>query len=174
MPLDMRLLYIIFILFCASYARPQGTILGKASPPKPPVMFVENGGQIHDQNHKPRKDIVYAGQTGNVSYYIRKNGISYQFSKVQSWREIDGLFSKQKHKIPDTTVIYRLDATWIGSNSEISWAGEETIPGCENFYNSVSPEGLLNVKSYNAVSLQSIYDGIDIRYYSMGGSLKYD
>lgn len=139
-----------------------------------PVNFIENNGQIHDQNHKPRRDIVYAGQTGNVSYYIRKNGISYQFSKVQSWREIDGLFSKQKHKIPDTTFIYRLDATWVGSNFEISWAGEGKIPGCENFYNSVSTEGLLNVKSYNAVSLRSIYDGIDIRYYSMGGSLKYD
>ena len=170
----MRLLYIFFILLFASYARPQGAVLGKASLSKLPVIFVENAGQIRDQNHNTRKDIVYAGQTGNISYYIRKNGISYQFSKVQSWREIDSPNPKEKRKIPDTTVIYRLDATLINTNPEVSWKGEGILPGYENFYNAGCPSGVLNVNSFNAVSLRNIYDKIDIRYYHAGGALKYD
>src|SRR5688572_17421518 len=125
----MRLQFILFFLFFIGYVCSQSSVSDLTSTSKLPVSFIENSGQIRDQNHKPRADIVYSGQTGNLSYYIKKNGISYQFSKVRSWREIDGPGATKKCKIPDTTVVYRLDATWIKANPQVSWQGEDQLTG---------------------------------------------
>lgn len=170
----IRLFYTLLILLFVGYVRSQGTIFNEAAFSKHPVIFVENGGQVRDQHQNMRNDIIYVGHTGNLSYYIRKNGISYQFSKVQSWSTIDGEDPKKNRKIPDTTIVYRLDVNLINTNREIYWKGEGLLSGYENFYTARCPTGILKVKSFKSVLLKNIYDKIDIRYYSAEGSLKYD
>jgi hypothetical protein len=170
----MRLQFILIFLSFAGYTCSQSSLSGMTSTSRLPLNFIENSGQIHDQNNISRNDIVFAGQTGNVSYFIRKNGISYQFSKVLSWTEIKDPYLKQKRKMPDTTVIYRLDATWLNANSESSSQGEGVLPGYDNFYYPGCPAGALNVNTFESVLIKNIHDKIDVRYYSANGALKYD
>jgi hypothetical protein len=47
-----------------------------------PLSFIENKGQITDQNHKPRPDIDFRlAAAGGLNIFIGDGAIHYQFSK---------------------------------------------------------------------------------------------
>ena len=50
--------------------------------------FKENKGQICDQNYNPRPDVLFNGNANGLNFYLTQTGISYQLSRVQSWKEI--------------------------------------------------------------------------------------
>ncbi|HRP61331.1 MAG TPA: hypothetical protein PK833_13750, partial [Vicingus sp.] len=50
----------------------------------------------------------------------------------------------------------------------------EALQGYNNYYLASCPDGALNVKSYQNITYQNIYDGIDLKWYSKAGELKYD
>src|SRR4051812_4305620 len=46
------------------------------------IAFIENKGQVHDQNGKAREDVLYSGTAGPLYFHLSRTGISYQL--VQS------------------------------------------------------------------------------------------
>ena len=51
------------------------------------AVFEENKGQMKDQNWKSRQDVLYSGSSEGMNFFIRNSGISYQLSRVESWKE---------------------------------------------------------------------------------------
>ncbi len=142
------------------------------------VSFKENKGQIGDQNNQSRPDILFSGTDGSMVYHLRSTGISYQLSRVNTWKEqktssLSPVTNAEK-LIPDQTTIYRIDVSWLNCNSDLKIAKGEACPGVENYYTTVCPQGVTGVRSYNDVTYQNIYAGIDLKWYSNEGSLKYD
>src|SRR6218665_852283 len=170
----MRLLLSFILLFCLcmGYSRGNPAGMGSASPPS--LSFIENKGQVHDQFHKARLDVLFSGYVGNLVYHLRKDGISYQFSRVESWSEIEDLKPKLKRKVPDSVTIYRLDMHWINCRRQITPIADAELPGSENYYMQNCPSGALNVKTFKGVTVKDIYDGISIHFYGKTGALKYD
>jgi hypothetical protein len=136
------------------------------------ICFTENKGQITDQHYRPRRDIMFGGRTGQMAFHLRKNGISYQLSKVDSWKEKETKGGVVK--LVDHSTVHRLDINWLGCNKNLKVISSGQLEGCSNFYLASLPEAILNVKSYREVTYQNIYNGIDLKWYQKDGNLKYD
>ena len=145
---------------------------------KPAATFEENKGQVKDQNWKSRPDVLFYGHQEGMNYFIKNNGVSYQFSKVDSWRIEDEFHVKtggKKNKVPKQYSTYRVDANWVDYNSEFTVEQGAALVGYNNFYNV--PDGVeqaLFVKQYESVKLKNVWQGIDIHYYGSLGSLEAD
>jgi gliding motility-associated-like protein len=152
-------------------------ILYGNSADKQTISFKENKGQISDQYFRPRPDILFAGQKADVNFYLRNNGISYQMNKVDEWTnefKPGKLMNKNRNVLPSKGQIFRLDINWLNTNLDFKLIKEEQLPGFENYYTQVCPNGVLGVKSFKKLKYQNIYKGIDLVWYDAKGNLKYD
>jgi hypothetical protein len=143
-----------------------------------PLSFTENKGQIRDQHYKPRPDVLYSGSANGLVYHLKKDGLHYQLSRVESWKEernpIQNL-SKEKSQVPDKIGIYRVDVNWLNSSPTAQLYSGEPLPGYDNYYNV--PDGVapaLFVKSYKTVNYHHLYEGIDLKFYTDENVLEYD
>ena len=139
-----------------------------------PLEFIQNQGQIQDQNGNSREDVLFSGKSGKLVFHLRQDGISYQLYK---WAESGVQFADRKPILHDPekefTRIYRIDINWIGANLGKIQTGEENAT-VRNYYNPRHPEGINNVSSYQDIAITNLYDGIDMKYYENQGSLEYD
>ena len=117
------------------------------------VVFTENLGQVRDQNAQSRPDVLFSGSANGMVYHLRNNGISYQLYG-------DGANQGQ---------IYRLDVNWHGINNQIKIETDASLPGYDNFYNTVTGVPALNVKTYKGVTYKNIYNNVDLHYYEKAG-----
>jgi hypothetical protein len=145
---------------------------------KTAALFEENKGQMKDQYWKARPDILFYGNQEGMNYFIRDNGVSYQLSRVESWKDqeikpkVDEL---SKKKVPDQISTYRVDANWLGCNTDFTIEKGNALDGYNNYYNV--PDGVepaLFVKQYENIKLKNVWDGIDIHYYGTNGFLETD
>ncbi len=149
--------------------------------PGPGISFKENKGQMSDQFYNPRLDILFSGTSGNLAYYLKNNGISYQLSRVDSWAKISEeekqSFPARRNNTkeqPEKITTYRLDINWLNANTNASIKKGEALDGYDNYYLTSCPQGALNVKSYKNITYQNLYSGIDLKWYEKNGNLKYD
>ena len=147
------------------------------------ISFTENKGQIHDQNYKSRPDVLFGGNDGNLVFHLKNNGISYQLNRVDTWKKesdliknhADAKIQKDEEKlVADQSTIYRLDINWLNANTDIEVTKQKPLAGFNNYYLENCPNGALNVKSYQQITYQNIYDGIDLKWYEKDGHLEYD
>ena len=147
------------------------------------ISFTENKGQIHDQNYKSRPDVLFGGSDGNLVFHLKNNGISYQLNRVDTWKKesdliknnADAKIQKDDEKlVADQTTIYRLDINWLNANTNAELKKQNPLDGFNNYYSENCPNGALNVKSYQQITYQNIYDGIDLKWYEKDGHLEYD
>ncbi|MDA7836719.1 SBBP repeat-containing protein [Salibacteraceae bacterium] len=154
--------------------------LDKFNSTKSVVSFTENKGQISDQNYNPRPDVLFSGVANGLTFHIRKDGISYQTSRVDSWKEQDenlpeGMVEEGKiDSVPDQMTIYRTDINWLGFNKDYTIESGEAKAGFNNYYLPSCPEGAMNVKSYTDVTFKNLYAGVDVKWYEKNGELEYD
>lgn len=146
-----------------------------------PLYFTENKGQVADQFEKPRPDILFGGKSGDLAFHLKRDGLSYQLEKVIEW-EKDDLFeqlgipsSEGKYKmIAKRSSIQRIDIHWKNCNRNAVITKEDPSDHYSNYYLPVCPNGVQDVKSYQTLVYQELYKGIDLKWYSVNGKLKYD
>ena len=154
--------------------------LEKFNSAKSTISFTENKGQISDQNYNPRPDVLFSGEANGLTFHIRKDGISYQTSRVDSWKQQDenlpeGMREEGKiDSVPDQMTIYRTDINWLGFNKDYTIESGEVNAGFNNYYLPSCPEGAMNVKSYTDVTFKNLYAGVDVKWYEKNGELEYD
>lgn len=143
------------------------------------VSFIENKGQIYDQYFKTRKDILFAGNSGALNYFLSKNSISYQIIKKEGSETQNKLVQDPvqayTHSSGDLSKIqsYRLDVSWLNVNPSSEIIAKDRLPGYMNFYLASCPEGVLNVSRYSSIIYENIYAGIDLVWHQSNGNLKY-
>jgi len=150
------------------------------------ISFTENKGQISDQYHKPRPDVLFSGLANGMVFHLRNNGISYQLNRVVSWKadgsyppskgvpEGRGMVTEKEGQVPDQTTTYRLDINWLNCNTSAPIKKGNALPGYNNYYSEVCPNGVHHVKTYKEFTYQNIYKGIDLKWYEKNNNLKYD
>lgn len=144
------------------------------------IRFKENIGQISDQYSKRRPDVLFSGNTGELDFYLKKNGISYQLYRVDKFKKLDSSYLRASihhhlsDKVPDQITIYRVDMNWLNSNKDVKPIAFDQFKGTENYYSEVCPTGVFGVKSFGSVLYQNLYPGIDLKWYEKNGQLKYD
>ncbi|MEP7196590.1 MAG: T9SS type A sorting domain-containing protein [Saprospiraceae bacterium] len=142
------------------------------------VCFIENKGQVVDQNSKLRPDVLFSGTTGNMSFHIKQTGISYQLTEVGSWKKISfpkGNFQQIKEfKIPQECVIHRVDLQWVNPDKDFTIVKDAALPGKTNYYGTSPSNEVSNVTSFEGIWIKNLYKKINAHYYSYEGKLKCD
>ncbi len=142
------------------------------------LTFIENKGQVHDQNNQPRPDVLFSGSDGQLNFHLLKDGISYQTCRVDSWKESE---EPQEHpgvsgvtKSPDQMTIYRIDVKWLNANANPQIKKSDPRADYTNYYTTACGNGVTHVNSFSALTYLNLYPGIDLKWYESNGHLKYD
>ncbi|HPI20648.1 MAG TPA: hypothetical protein PKY56_09780, partial [Candidatus Kapabacteria bacterium] len=149
------------------------------------VEFIENKGQVADQNGNVNYDVLFIAEVPYGTVTIRRDGISYSFIKRDEEKakaQRDRILSKEsfdKHNefkdeaIP--TEIYRVDMRLKGSNFNPSIEKFEMAEDYNNYYLAHCPNGITNVKKFKTVKLSDVYQNIDfVVYANNDGLVQYD
>ena len=75
--------------------------------------FIENKGQVTDQFANQRKDVLFSFSNKNFNIFLKKDGISYEFFKINSCKipsYCSLKYSTQEKELPEFDLdIHRVD-----------------------------------------------------------------
>src|ERR1035438_2228401 len=139
----------------------------------PVTGFIENKGQIIDQNNKPNPGVLYLLHTPGMNIQLRKTGFSYDVYSIKYKRNPHPLISKN-HNLPNSFTsdslipeyhFHRIDINLKNANPNP--VIETSVPTTDylNYYTTGTPvEGITHVQSYASVTYRNIYPGIDLQF----------
>ncbi len=175
------LLYLIFV--CVSHLSFGGS---QQHPTKPQhgngMMFTPNKGQLVDADKKARPDILFKGTGKGTDVYIRKNGVSYVESNIGAVmneinEEVDDNQKKggtyvpkqqavqEKMRDPSVKIkVHRIDLDFVGASPQSEIRMDDQVEGYNNYYLWNCPTGITQVYSYNELTVENMYDKIDVTY----------
>ncbi len=149
------------------------------------IEFIENKGQIADQNGNVNYDVLFISEVPYGTVTIRRDGISCSFikrnqEKVKAQR--DKLLSKEKfdkqsefEDVAIPTEIYRVDMRLKGSNFNPEIEKFEITEDYNNYYLAHCPDGITHVRKFKTVKLSDVYPNIDfVVYANNDGLVQYD
>lgn len=138
------------------------------------LAFIENKGQVHDQNNQSRPDVLFATRAENFTVFLRKTGTSYQLAQPHRYEETLNPRTNSSEKRVSAYQMQRIDVEWIGCNRETNYTTDEASNQVTNYYLANCPDGITHVKQYSGVVLENLYNNINVHYYNVDGQLKYD
>lgn len=138
------------------------------------VQFIENKGQWD-------KSIKYIGEVPAGAFYIHQNGFSVLQHDPEAWasaiENAHGHGSKedriQAKKEALRSHLYKV--SFLGSNEHPEIVADKPLFSHNNYFIGNDPaKWAVDCKLYQGVTVKDVYPGIDIRYYSNNGLVKYD
>ena len=131
--------------------------------------FIENKGQIHDQNNNPNPAVLYLLNIPGMNVQLRKDGFSYDVYKDNYETNPHPLPSWIRENPMDSLIAFyrfhRIDFNFIGSNSDCRVKASGPSAGYLNYYTTGTPQGgATNVHHFNQVTYENIYPGIDLEF----------
>lgn len=167
---------IVFVLFC--FNNTFADTLPKKNLKLHPIsktIFIENKGQIKDQNHKMIKEVKFCSKSAFSDVYLLSNGISYIFKEVQNKRENteDNTTTKIEDQIGKW---HRMDLKLVGSNSNCTIIREQKSEYYERYLNTLSENKNEKLYGYEKITYKNVYPNIDWVIYSNNSvnGFKYD
>jgi len=133
--------------------------------PQTPFVFLENKGQITDQDKIPRKDIDFKLNSGALNVFFGKGQLHYQWSKT-----VTSSLGIEDAKAPVET--YRMDVILDGANKDAAVVAENKQEYLERYYTATCNGAISN--SYTKVTYKDIYPKIDWVLYVKDGHMEYD
>ena len=139
-----------------------------------PLCFTENKGQVTDQNHQARPDVLFGGQSQGLTFHLRTSGISYQLSRIDAYKKdefLKGVNKKFKQKLVDKKTLYRVDINWLNTNKNCEVISNNRLDATDIYYVNNQSQ---TVNSFEEVVYKNLYNKIDLKWYEKNGELKYD
>jgi hypothetical protein len=134
------------------------------------LFFTENKGQFPDE-------VLFQTQVSGAAVYLCKDKIVTVFAKETASTSIPALgkdrvsIRKEPVSLDVTSVVTRFEEL----SATVNVVGSDPAPHCNNYFIGNDPtKWYTDVPNYQMVTYHNIYQGIDLKYYSKGGSLKYD
>jgi len=169
----MKKIFSLFVCFLAipvfSFAKYDGKNLSTSNPSS--LGFIENKGQIVDQDYKPNPDVKYLFCSPGFNIQLRTSGFSYDtyYDKKNS----DSLFPKNlvlKRSTPPgggvTRHFHRVDIELLNCNSNPQILSYDTSLAYFNFFTSgINEGGVSNVRYYQRILYKNIYQNIDLEFF---------
>ena len=150
--------------------------------------FIENKGQIIDQNNNPNPEVLFLLNTPGFNVQLHKGGFSYDVYKFTS--PLTHLLQERGDLIPNSLLLlqkkgswtgmqeiqyHRIDFTFLASNPDCVIEKQEILPYYHNYHTtSTPPEGINFVHSYQKITYRNIYPGIDLVMTNQDRMFKYN
>ena len=128
-----------------------------------PLCFMENKGQVMDQENNPRKDIQYKLSTPGMSLYVGNGQLYYQFKKIEG-------------NTPASMQVsgYNMTVSLLGANPNAKVISTDKQEYFENYYLSQYSDNGFTVHSYNKIIYKDVYPAIDWVLYVKDNKVEYD
>ncbi|MBX2906984.1 MAG: Ig-like domain-containing protein [Taibaiella sp.] len=146
---------------------------------KKQLSFIENKGQIVDQNSNLRHDIDFALPAApGLNVFVGNGALHYQFSKAILTTKTTSN-DVAHHFLHDTLTsdsisLYRLDVELVGANPNVKPETLEPQAYYERHYTSNVTERGAVAHTFNRIIYRDIYPHIDWVLYTSGGKLKHE
>lgn len=170
----VRKIAVIFLLVLSVFSFSQKN--------KNTIGFIENKGQIIDQNQKENKSVLYLLNSNGLNVQLRKNSFSYDVYEIKTRPSNNSAIPKDKFslnslenqtEIKQKIKFHRIDIDFLNSNSNVKLVSEEKSVDYDNYYNVAhAPSGITNVHKYQKVTYQNIYNKIDVVFFIPDDSTK--
>lgn len=130
--------------------------------------FIENKGQIHDQNFKSRPDVKYTLSTPGFNLQLKNNSFSYDIYTLEK----TGYGETAKVKAIN---FQRLDVEFVNANTNPMIITEEPKEAYCNYYLSdIDQKECSKVRIYSKIIYKEIYPNIDLEFVFQEGNVKYN
>ncbi len=135
------------------------------------IEFIENKGQWDSK-------VLFMGKVSNGSFFIRKDGFTVVQYHPGDFADLyqkihDGSISSYPNGVPVRSHSFHVD--FVNANPEVTVVPEKPISTVSNFFYGNDPskwgEGC---RMYQAITAENIYPGVNVRFYTDNGFLKYD
>lgn len=147
-----------------------------------PVLFLENKGQMIDDQGALVPQVLFKAKGNGIDFYLTNKGLTYVFYKIDEVEDpTPDALETDPNSVTDpvrpTINKFRLDMELIGANINAEVIKENPTGFRANYYLSHCPQGITGVKEYQRITLKNIYPNIDWVLYSDRNnelSVKYD
>jgi len=136
-----------------------------------PNGYIENKGQILDQNQKPNAEVKYLSLSDGLNIQLRTNSFSYDIYSIQKFKQLSPANSEgipDKFKPCEDSSIYnfhRIDVNFLGANTNPLITAHLPTEQVLNYYTNNTPEkGITGVHIYKKVIYHNLYPGIDLEF----------
>jgi hypothetical protein len=126
--------------------------------------FIENKGQIIDQNGNANHEVLYLLHQRGVNIQVKNNGFSYDCYRLQ--QSVSGISDRhQKFMEHESSAFHfnRIDVTFERTNANAEVVPFGSHSDVLNYY--MPDKEYLNVHKFSGVKFSNIYDKIDLEYY---------
>jgi hypothetical protein len=135
----------------------------------PSFGFIQNVGQVLDQNRTPNHQVLFLLNKNNLQIQLTRKGFSYQISKFipsTNPSKTPKILLDAKNQAPEGTFQYqRIDVELKGMNNHFEVEMLEQQFSSLNYYNEYTPDfGFEGVHHFNKIIYKSIYPGIDLEF----------
>lgn len=149
------------------------------------LSFIENKGQIRDQDGQARNDIQFVLPTGNMNVFIGDGQLHYQFmrTEVVNAHQPGTPIPMELRKDPEQDRYtesfkanihsYRLDVELVGGKISAPVAGKKQAY-YENYYLPGCPTEGIRAYSFDKVTYRNVYPDIDWVIYVNGNKLEHE
>jgi gliding motility-associated-like protein len=140
------------------------------------IEFIENKGQW--DNH-----IKFLGQVSSGAFYVEQNGFRVIQHNPDDWAKIGELThhhgAKDYHQlIKDASMTVHSHAykvEFLNGNQNPEIIADKLLPGYNNYFIGNDPtKWATDCKVFQGITMKNVYPGVDVRYYSNNGAVKYD
>ncbi len=160
--------YLILFLLFFSLKIVQGTGVSDIS-----NGFIENKGQVMDQNGVAQPDVKFVFQQKDLAVILKENSFSYlQFRISENLFFSESCLSSENSFSETAVSVHRIDIRFIGANSNPLIIKENKLQHYFNYHNT-SP-AINNVSSFSKVTYKNLYNNIDLIFCTNNGTIKYD
>jgi len=136
--------------------------------------FIENKGQIFDQNFKPNEEVKFINNSiPGLNIQLKNNSFSfdsYVIEKPETNEELEksnyrGKFGHDLQNFNHVYKFHRVDVTFLGACSNPEIIANNPSEEYFNYYNSVTPEeGATYVHHFSSVVYKNLYPEIDLEF----------
>jgi hypothetical protein len=173
---------VFFIIGIAMYfqtviAKPDDTFINRLqSTESASTLFIENKGQIGDQNGKPNPEVKYLILRPGLNIQLKKNSFSYDGYTIERFKKKESIQEPMHHelgKYDNDSLVYqfhRVDIELVNANPSPQITHERASSDYLNYYTHITAqtkgeEGVTGVRGYNKVSYRDIYPNIDLEWF---------
>jgi len=143
--------------------------------------FIENKGQIADQDGSARNDVRYLYKNEDFKCILKNDGFSYELSHLvytQTETEMakhKGLPEFARYKPDFNYLTHRIDVEFLNCNKNATIDKYGESDNYFNFYlGHTGNDGVRNVKYFDKVIYRDIYPNIDVEFYTTSTGIKYN
>jgi gliding motility-associated-like protein len=134
------------------------------------IEFIENKGQWDNQ-------IKFRSEVPAGSFFIRNGGFTVLQHKEEDLKQLNEVLHSRSNanKAPFILHSHAYTVDFAGTTGKIEMAPDKPLEYYNNYFiGNDQSKWASNCKIYNGVTAKNVYPGIDVRYYTDKGSMKYD